>query len=241
MHLRLDLKQIGQVRSIRKCPSGGIGIRARLKIVSRKRCGSDPHLGHSRQENKKPSLTNQGRLEESGIELGPMSFEVLADNRQNIAQLKLVNTNFPGKIAPQFLRIALTAELLVSSNDKVLWPDVLFVREPADIFHCNYHGNLRLRSYNPRFAFQVTIYLAIVYTHPELRIDFYAQMWYKKCYVSYPPIAQLVEQIPLKDKVAGSNPAGRTRYTILLDKKHRVLARCFFFTKHHHPQEVATF
>ena len=25
------------------------------------------------------------------------------------------------------------------------------------------------------------------------------------------PIAQLVEQIPLKDKVAGSNPAGSTR------------------------------
>ncbi len=26
-----------------------------------------------------------------------------------------------------------------------------------------------------------------------------------------PPLAQLVEQIPLKDKVAGSIPAGRTR------------------------------
>ena len=28
------------------CPSGGIGIRARLKIVSRKGCGFDSHLGH---------------------------------------------------------------------------------------------------------------------------------------------------------------------------------------------------
>ncbi len=28
-------------------PSGGTGIRARLKIVSRKGCGFDPHLGHS--------------------------------------------------------------------------------------------------------------------------------------------------------------------------------------------------
>ncbi len=27
-------------------PSGGIGIRARLKIVSRKGCGFDSHLGH---------------------------------------------------------------------------------------------------------------------------------------------------------------------------------------------------
>ena len=29
-----------------KCPSGGTGIRARLKIVSRKGCGFDSHLGH---------------------------------------------------------------------------------------------------------------------------------------------------------------------------------------------------
>ena len=28
------------------CPSGGTGIRARLKIVSRKGCGFDSHLGH---------------------------------------------------------------------------------------------------------------------------------------------------------------------------------------------------
>ncbi len=28
------------------CPDGGIGIRARLKIVSRKGCGFDPHSGH---------------------------------------------------------------------------------------------------------------------------------------------------------------------------------------------------
>jgi hypothetical protein len=27
----------------------------------------------------------------------------------------------------------------------------------------------------------------------------------------YPPVAQLVEQLPLKQTVAGSNPAGRTR------------------------------
>ena len=32
--------------SRQKCPSGGIGIRARLKIVSRKGCGFDSHLGH---------------------------------------------------------------------------------------------------------------------------------------------------------------------------------------------------
>ena len=30
------------------CPDGGIGIRARLKIVSRKGCGFDPHSGHSK-------------------------------------------------------------------------------------------------------------------------------------------------------------------------------------------------
>lgn len=35
------------------CPSGGIGIRARLKIVSRKGCGFDSHLGH---RNKKLGL-----------------------------------------------------------------------------------------------------------------------------------------------------------------------------------------
>jgi hypothetical protein len=29
--------------------------------------------------------------------------------------------------------------------------------------------------------------------------------------IVYPPIAQLVEQIPLKDKVVGSIPTGRTR------------------------------
>ena len=33
-------------------------------------------------------------------------------------------------------------------------------------------------------------------------------MYNKK--VTYPPIAQLVEQIPLKDKVVGSIPTGRT-------------------------------
>ena len=27
----------------------------------------------------------------------------------------------------------------------------------------------------------------------------------------HPPVAQLVEQLPLKEMVAGSNPAGRTR------------------------------
>ena len=31
---------------IQICPSGGIGIRTRLKIVTRKRCGFDSHLGH---------------------------------------------------------------------------------------------------------------------------------------------------------------------------------------------------
>ena len=33
------------------------------------------------------------------------------------------------------------------------------------------------------------------------------------------PIAQLVEQIPLKDKVAGSNPAGSTLYIGTIYKK----------------------
>lgn len=36
-------------------PSGGIGIRARLKIVSRKGCGFDSHLGH---RNKKLSTVS---------------------------------------------------------------------------------------------------------------------------------------------------------------------------------------
>ncbi len=31
---------------MRDCPDGGTGIRARLKIVSRKGCGFDPHSGH---------------------------------------------------------------------------------------------------------------------------------------------------------------------------------------------------
>ena len=34
----------------------------------------------------------------------------------------------------------------------------------------------------------------------------------------FPPIAQLVEQIPLKDKVAGSIPAGWTRKVVLVLK-----------------------
>ena len=33
----------------RYCPSGGTGIRARLKIVSRKGCGFDSHLGHNKK------------------------------------------------------------------------------------------------------------------------------------------------------------------------------------------------
>ena len=32
------------------CPDGGIGIRARLKIVSRKGCGFDPHSGHTKNK-----------------------------------------------------------------------------------------------------------------------------------------------------------------------------------------------
>ena len=35
---------------------------------------------------------------------------------------------------------------------------------------------------------------------------------------AYPPIAQLVEQIPLKDKVVGSNPTGRTE----IDKRSKI-------------------
>ena len=31
--------------------------------------------------------------------------------------------------------------------------------------------------------------------------------------VKYPPIAQLVEQIPLKDMVPGSSPGGRTKFS----------------------------
>ena len=31
----------------------------------------------------------------------------------------------------------------------------------------------------------------------------------------YPPVAQLVEQLPLKEMVAGSNPAGRTRISAM--------------------------
>ena len=33
-----------------ECPDGGTGIRARLKIVSRKGCGFDSHSGHRRFE-----------------------------------------------------------------------------------------------------------------------------------------------------------------------------------------------
>ena len=34
------------------CPSGGTGIRARLKIVSRRGCGFDSHLGHYTRASK---------------------------------------------------------------------------------------------------------------------------------------------------------------------------------------------
>ncbi len=40
----------------RLCPDGGIGIRARLKIVSRKGCGFDPHSGHIFMKSSKTLL-----------------------------------------------------------------------------------------------------------------------------------------------------------------------------------------
>ena len=36
-------------------------------------------------------------------------------------------------------------------------------------------------------------------------------LFFKKVMFVYAPIAQLVEQIPLKDKVEGSIPSGRTK------------------------------
>ena len=44
-----SLKYLNMLRYFRIdiCPSGGTGIRARLKIVSRKGCGFDSHLGHN--------------------------------------------------------------------------------------------------------------------------------------------------------------------------------------------------
>ena len=37
----------------------------------------------------------------------------------------------------------------------------------------------------------------------------------RKFKINYAPLAQLVEQIPLKDKVEGSIPSGRTKHVML--------------------------
>ena len=50
----------------------------------------------------------------------------------------------------------------------------------------------------------------------------------------YPPVAQLVEQLPLKEMVAGSNPAGRTILKIV-DVFHLFLKFMF------RPEEVNLF
>ncbi len=41
--------------------------------------------------------------------------------------------------------------------------------------------------------------------------------------VFYPPIAQLVEQLPLKQTVGGSNPSGRTRAKRVVDQASKLL------------------
>ena len=48
----------------------------------------------------------------------------------------------------------------------------------------------------------------------KYKFVFFLFFWY--LVVSYAPIAQLVEQIPLKDKVVGSIPTGRTNNFICL-------------------------
>ena len=56
-------------------------------------------------------------------------------------------------------------------------------------------------------------------TQPVISIEFYEKcdkILFVKDTFFCPPIAQLVEQIPLKDKVPGSIPGGRTEKCILI-------------------------